>query len=261
MRRWTAIHAMPLSSTLDRPPTGNLFLDALGDASAAALVPYLEPYQAATGDSIARSGSAIEFAIFPIEGVISTVARMRDGSDIEVSIVGRDGFYDVRLALGDPRTSSDAMVQLPGAMHRLPTQRFLDALREDDALRKRVLGYTQATLETLSQFSACNRLHSIHERCARWLLMAHDRVAGDVILLTHEYLAMMLGVRRPGVSIAAAALDRSGYIAYQRGRIVVLDRDGLESASCECYATANDMRAKIFGYDIRKHASNAVSAA
>ena len=233
--------------------TGNLFLDSLPEASAAVLVPKLEELPLSLGTLVAVPGKPIPHVIFPmIGGVISAVITLEDGQSIEVSLTGWEGFYGVGAVLGDLESRNEAMVQLPNSILRLPTAEFLAALRDDGALNERALRYVQVTLGSVAQFSACNRFHAIDERFARWLLMAHDRVAGDEMFLTHEYLAMMLGVRRPAVSIAAGALDEAGLIQYRRGRIVVRDREGLEAASCECYAAANADFKRILGYDVRK---------
>jgi CRP-like cAMP-binding protein len=177
---------------------------------------------------------------------------MRDGSDLEVALIGREGFYGTQVVLGGAISATEAMVQIPNAFYRIRTADFERCVREDQALRERCLCYVQCMMDTIGQFAACNRLHPINERCARWLLMAHDRVPGDELFLTHEFLATMLGVRRPGVSIAAAALESAGLIEYRRGRIVIRNREGLEHASCECYAFANDTLARLLGYSIRK---------
>ncbi len=232
--------------------TGNAFLDALPLASLDALRPYLEKRSNNSGDPIANLGFPVPEAVFPIESVVSIVTTMRDGSSIEVSLIGRDGFHGLSAALGDSLSPHDAMVQIPGSMWAMPGAALIQATRNDPALAERVLLYAQVSLITVAQFSGCNRLHPINERAARWLLMAHDRVANDVLMLTHEFLAVMLGVRRPGVSLAAATLDRAGFIEYRRGRITVRDRAGLESASCECYAIVADQSDRLLGYDIRK---------
>ena len=129
---------------------------------------------------------------------------------------------------------------------------FTAALADDGNLRERAACFVQSSYDGVAQFSACNRLHSIDQRTARWLLMAHDRVPGDDVLLTQEYLATMLGVRRR--SVAASAFERAGLIDYRRGRITMVDRAGLERLACECYAAANDATRRLLGYDIRKTA-------
>lgn len=243
---------MTLPTDLRPGATGNLFLDALPAASSAFLIPKLDRVSLPRGTPIASAGKPIEYVVFPVASVISTVMTMRDGSGVEVSLVGRDGFYGLHVALGDERSADDAMVQLPDSGFRIRSADFREALRRDEQLTARVLRYAQCTLVAFAQLSACNRLHPVNERCARWLLMAHDRVDGDELALTHEYLATMLGVRRPAVSVAAAALDEAGLIAYHRGRIVVHNRRGLEAAACECYATVNGACRRILGYDARK---------
>jgi CRP-like cAMP-binding protein len=232
--------------------TGNLFLDTLPLDSARRILPHLEKSEAATGTPIATAGAAIEHAIFPIGCVVSAVARMRDGSDVEISLTGREGFFGAALVLGGKISASEAMVQIPNALYRMRAVDFVRCLAEDETFRTRALRYVAASIDAISQFSACNRLHPIDQRAARWLLMAHDRVPTDSILLTHEYLATMLGVRRPGVSVAASELERQSLISYHRGRILVTNRAGLEAASCECYDVANDALYRLLGYDIRK---------
>jgi hypothetical protein len=180
------------------------------------------------------------------------MTRMHDGLDIEVMLIGTEGFSGVQLALGDDISGNEAVVQIPDHLWQMKSADFIDCLNADPVLRQRALRYAQATLESIAQFAGCNRLHPINERCARWLLMAHDRVANDTIMLTHEYLATMLGVRRPGVSLAAAALDQAGLIEYHRGRIFIRDRRGLEGVACECYNVANDALERLLGFDIRK---------
>lgn len=232
--------------------TGNLFLDSLPQGSAERILPTLDLITAKTGAVITRAGADVEFAMFPIGAVISVVCKLPDGREAEVGLVGREGVYGLPLALGNATTVSEAVIQIPNSMWRMSGAAFVDCLKEDQIFFKRVLSFAQVTIESSGQFSACNRLHPTNERCARWLLMAHDRVPGDEIFLTHEYLATMLGVRRPGVSIAAAALDEAGFIEYRRGRIVVKNRRGLESASCECYDVVNDSLERLMGYDVRK---------
>jgi len=185
---------------------------------------------------------------------------MRDGAGVEVTVCGREGFYGLQAALGDGTSSTEAMVQIAGSAYGLRSADFLASLATDSGLGERVLRYAQAVIEAVSQFSSCNRLHPIDERCARWLLMAHDRVDGDEIFLTHEFVATMLGVRRPGVSLAVGVLERAGLIELHRARIVVSDRKGLEDASCECYEVANDAFERLLGLKLRKGSIHAAQS-
>jgi CRP-like cAMP-binding protein len=239
-------------STMSTMPIGNLFLDSLSTDSLARLAPKLERISVTIGSTIATFGKHTEHVVFPLASVVSAVTTMQDGAGVEVMLVGREGFYGVQVALGDSMSPNDAMVQLPNSILRITSDDFASAVNDDAALMQRVLRYVQATLDSVSQLSACNRLHPINERCARWLLMAHDRVAGDEILLTQEYLATMLGVRRPSVSIAASALDEAGFIRYSRGRILMRDRHGLEGATCECYFAVNASLERTLGYNVQK---------
>jgi hypothetical protein len=168
------------------------------------------------------------------------VAQMRDGTAIEVGTIGREGVSAIPLLMGATSTANANYCQVPGRAVRIPVDAFRELVRTTPPFRQLLDRYRQAYVNMLGQLAACNRLHSVYERCARWLLMTRDRVEGDEIALTHEYLAMMLGTNRSGVSIAAATLQQAGFIRYGRGKITILDRDGLECAACECYAVARE---------------------
>ena len=187
------------SSEYARWETGNSFLDTLTAKSASSILPMLAETTLEVSRTIAHSGAPIEQVVFPKRSVISAVTRMRDGTDIEVLLIGREGFHGLQAVLGDGISTSEAMVQLADSAYLVPVRDFIKATQNDSALLGRVLRYAQTQIDTIAQFSGCNRLHQLDERCARWLLMVHDRVVSDEIFLTHEFLATMLGVRRAGV--------------------------------------------------------------
>jgi len=176
-----------------------------------------------------------EYVYFPLSAVISVLAKMREGVAVEIATVGREGIVGLEVFLGGEQTPASAYCQIAGRTARIGADTFREVVRDSAPLTALLLRYTQAALTLLGQSVACNRVHLLEERCARWLLMTHDRVPGDRFDLTQEFLAEMLGVRRPSVSIAASILQRAGFIRYSRGRIEIVDRAGLESASCECY--------------------------
>jgi hypothetical protein len=155
---------------------------------------------------------------------------------IEIGTIGREGTTGIPLIMGGDTTANRAFCQVHGAAWKMSAATFRRLLDESTRFRDLVNRYLQAYLNMLGQFTACNRLHSVYERASRWILMTQDRVDSDTFPLTHEFLATMLGSRRSGVTIAAAMLQRAGFIRYHRGRITVLDRDGLEATTCECYA-------------------------
>ncbi len=194
----------------------------------------------------------IRDVFFPIDCVLSVVTRMQDGSEIEVGTIGREGTSGIPLLMGSETTANDCYCQVPGRAIKLPIDDFFYLQVTDQTYRALFDRYLQAYVNFLGQLTACNRLHSIYERCARWLLLSQDRVRKNDIELTHEYLAMMLGSRRSGVAIALATLQRAGYIQYVRGRITITDRPGLEDTTCECYKIA----AKQFSGFLRSIRSN-----
>ncbi len=197
------------------------------------------------GEGVFSAGKAASHVYFPHEGVISLVAMDAGGEAVEVATVGREGMTGIAVALGSETMTNDAMVQVSGRASRLEAGAFAKALTASPALKQVILRYVLAVLTQISQNAACNQLHAINTRCARWLLTTHDRVSGDSFVLTQEYLAMMLGVTRPSVSAAAASLQAAGLIRYSRGLITVVDRAGLEAAACECYRIIEDEFARL----------------
>ncbi|MGC1379797.1 MAG: Crp/Fnr family transcriptional regulator [Candidatus Baltobacteraceae bacterium] len=216
----------------------------LGGLSADTIAKVLETAQLIaleTPQQIYEAGQPIREVYFPIDAVLSVVTQMRDGGSIEVGTVGREGVSAIPLLLGATTSANESYCQVPGRAVVISSDDFRRLLGSGDAqFRSSLDRFLQAYVNMLGQLAACNGMHSIYERCARWLLLTHDRVNSEKIALTHEYLAMMLGARRSGVTIAAATLAQAGFIRYAHGHIVILDRQGLEDASCECYGVARE---------------------
>jgi CRP-like cAMP-binding protein len=231
--------------------TGNGLLNALSPTVLAHLQPHLEPCVLAIGRQIHNPGDTAEHVYFPTSGMISIVATMKDGASVEIGVVGSEGMFGISIILGDDAPFQRAMVQLPGKALRLEARYFRVEMQADLAMRTMLLRYVQASLIAVAQSAACNRLHMLEQRCARWLLTAHDRAGADKFSLTHEFLAMMLGVRRPGVTIAAQALQAAGLIVYHHGTMSVLDRTGLEAAACECYGVIQGEFERLLGISTR----------
>ena len=190
--------------------------------------------------SIYQPEKRIDEAYFPLGAILSVVARMRDGAMIEVGTIGREGTSAIPLVMGSETTANECFCQVPGRAWKMPAETFRRLLSRSRTFQTFLNRYLQAYVNMLGQLAACNRLHSVYERCARWLLMTEDRVGHDSFPLTHEFLAIMLGSRRSGVTVAAAALQKAGFIHYSHGTITILDRAGLEATSCECYKVTAD---------------------
>lgn len=217
-------------------PPGNLIINTLPPRDRRALLAQLEPVSFSVHHMVFRRGKPIPRVYFPVTGVLSLVTTLRDGSTIEVSMIGREGTSGVPVFLGaSGSANASCFSQVPGTALRMSRQDFSRAVERSPALRRVLLRYTSALLVQVGQAVACNRLHSTMQRCARWLLMTHDRVESDEFPLTHEFLSVMLGTRRASVTQAAGALQKAGLIRYRRGQMSILDRRGLERASCECY--------------------------
>ena len=220
-------------------PTGNRVLDALPQAELSALLPHLREVAIKSGEVLHNPGERLSHIYFPTTGVLSVILLMRDGSGVEIGTTGCEGLSgSVAIMLGTLKAPTQTVCQVPGAVKRLPLDVFQEGIRNGSQLHTLTQKYARASVTLMGQSIACNRLHTLTERCARWLLLTHDRVRGDQFSITQEFLAMMLGVHRPAVSIAAGALQQAGFIRYRRGNLTVVDREGLESASCECYRVA-----------------------
>lgn len=210
---------------------GNRLLSALSplDQSALSLVTW------ETRDPLYDAGQTIRHVYFPLDAVVSIVADMGAGSTFEVATIGREGMAGVGVLLRTSRADHRTFVQVPGRALRLPAEHLLELAARHAELDRQLYRYVQALMAQMARSAPCTRVHSVDERTARWLLMTHDRVGRDEFPLTQEFLGQMLGVARPRVSTAAAALQRAGCIRYRRGHITVTDRRALEAASCECY--------------------------
>jgi CRP-like cAMP-binding protein len=187
------------------------------------------------GQAIHEPHGPISHVYFPRTGVASIVTRMSEGGTIEVATIGNEGVVGLSAYLGNGRSSMEVFVQIPGEAARMSSHVFVQEIRAGTALRGILRRYTQALLTQMGQSAACNRVHPVFERCARWLLMSHDRVPGDEFSLTQEFLAEMLGVRRASVTQVAGTLKRKGLIDYRRGVMRIVNRKALEKAACECY--------------------------
>jgi CRP-like cAMP-binding protein len=180
-------------------------------------------------------GQVIEHVYFPLNGVISLVTPLEDGAIVEVATVGNEGVVGVPLVLGGS-LAVRAISQVAGWVLKMESAAFDESIQAEPTVRNILNDYLQAFFGQVAQAAACNRLHSNEERLSRWLLMSHDRVGVDEFLITHEFLGQMLGSRRATVSLSAGILQAAGFIKYRRGVVTIVDRAGLESVSCECYA-------------------------
>jgi CRP-like cAMP-binding protein len=190
----------------------------------------------------------IRYAWFPQRGMLSVVNDMEDGkTSIEVGVVGREGMAGLPLFHRKETQPCRVMVQIQGEAKRIPAEAFEAAVEKLPSLEKALHAYTLAVMNQATQQVACNRLHSLEQRCAKWLLTTHDHMDAEELPLTQELLAIMLGVRRPGVTVAAQTLQTAGLIRYRRGRISITDRQGLEKVSCECYRRIRDSYEDLLG--------------
>ncbi len=232
---------------------GNRLLALLTSEARQRMLPALKLASLDMGHVLYQPDRLITHIYFPLTAVTSVLSEMTDGTTVEVATVGREGMVGLPIFLGDETTFLRTIAQIPGTALSMGRDDFVGIV-EDKAsgLRRILLRYTQALFGQLAQQSACNRSHNMEERCARWILMTHDRVGHDEFPLTQEFLAFMLGARRASVTLAAGILARAGLIHYTRGIIQVLDRDSLEEASCECYGIIQREYERLIGKPERK---------
>jgi CRP-like cAMP-binding protein len=220
--------------------TENKILAALNDLTAQSFFSQLERVSLAQGELIYEADSQIEYVYFPETAVFSMLCTMENGDTVEVGPVGDEGLVGLRIFLGAETSTDRVIVHVAGSAMRLRANALKDELGAGrNAMPKKLLRYTQMLLAMTGRSGSCYKLHNIEQQLARWLLMMSDYV-GDELLLTHELMALTLGVRRAGVTEAANNLRNAGVIAYQRGHIQIVDREGLEAIACECYQIIKD---------------------
>lgn len=218
----------------------NRLLQLAGPDEYARLAPHLETVRLRRHQVLYAHNTSIREVYFPQTGIIAAVSHLRSGRHVDVGTIGNEGMLGLPVFLMADRAPLEARVHVPGVAKRIPAGVFRELLADCGSFHMVLHRYTLTFLTQVAQSAACNRAHDIAARCARWLLMTHDRMGAPRFPLTHEMLAMMLGVRRPGVSLAAASLQSAGLIRYNRGRIEIVDRRGLEAASCECYGIVRE---------------------
>jgi CRP-like cAMP-binding protein len=222
-------------SAIPRPQFHNHILASLPPEEYERLAPHLEPVELPLGKVIQEAGEKITHVYFPERSMVSLVSHTPDGDSVEVGIVGFEGVVSISAILGVDKSPHEMLVQINDGAIRLSVKALLDEFKRAGALQDRLLRYTQGLLLQTSQIAVCNNKHSVSERLARWLLMSRDRCACDDLPFTHEFLSLMLGVRRAGVTEAAIILQAEELIRYKRGHIKILDRQGLEELTCDCY--------------------------
>lgn len=218
---------------------GNALLDALpGDVRQALPA---EELDGQSGELLVPADHPAEHVYLPHHGTVCSLVRTtEDGSMVEVGVVAGEGIAPIHAVLADLPVRSEVMIQIPGRVTRIPAAAFREQFARQEALRTVVLRYAGVFLDQISQNSVCNRLHEIEARLAKWLLCVRDRVESDELALTHEFLSHMLGTRRAGVSVAMNALAADGLVSQGRGSVTIVDRQGLERRSCECYAALRE---------------------
>jgi CRP-like cAMP-binding protein len=215
---------------------GNRLLGALKAGSRSRIDAHLEPIAFELGAVVCDAGGLLEHAYFPQGSVLSLLTVLEDGSAIETANIGREGAFGLFAAMYSRVSFNRCLVQLEGGMVRCPIEILRLEFKQSEQVRDLFVSYSETLLSQVQQTVACNAIHTMEERICRWLLMMHDRAGGEALPYTHEFLSHMLGANRKSVTLAAQSMQAAGLISYRRGRIQVIDRRGLEQASCECYA-------------------------
>jgi CRP-like cAMP-binding protein len=218
----------------------NQLLGALESASRGRIGPHLEPIQLKLGAVVCEAGGLLKHAYFPEGSVLSLLTVLENGSAIETANIGREGAFGLFAAMYSRVSFNRCIVQLDGRTVRCPIELLRSEFKSSEHVRDLFVSYSETLLSQVQQSVACNAMHSTEERMCRWLLMMHDRAEGESLTYTHEFLASMLGANRKSVTLAAQSMQTAGLISYRRGTIQVLDRPGLEKASCECYAIVRE---------------------
>ncbi|HEY0223131.1 MAG TPA: Crp/Fnr family transcriptional regulator [Pseudolabrys sp.] len=218
----------------------NRLLGALGAESFRRIDPYLEPVKLKLGALVCEAGGLLKHAYFPQGCVLSLLTVLENGSALETANIGREGAFGLFAAMYSRVSFNRCIVQLEGRVVRCPIELLQSEFRTSEHVRNLFVSYSETLLSQVQQSVACNAMHTTEERMCRWLLMMHDRAEGEALTYTHEFLANILGANRKSVTLAAQSMQTAGLIHYRRGTIQILDRPGLEKASCECYAIVKE---------------------
>lgn len=229
----------------DSPQPANKLLASLPREDYQRIAPHLRSVPTKRRQVLQHQDEPISEVYFPSGGALSLVKTMHDGQVAEVATVGAEGAVGASVFFGQRINECDVLVQLPSGAQAMPADAFNAEMEKRGAFYSRVVRYNQALMSQIMQSTVCNGLHSAEQRCCRWLLMTRDRAGSDEFPMTHEFLAAMLGVRRPTVTLVAAHLQRAGLIQHRRGFVKIIDREKLEAASCECYQTVKQQMRRL----------------
>lgn len=218
-----------------QPRPANQILSALPHEEFERLRPKLHEVSLKLADVVFQPEEPIESVYFVNSGIVSWLATLEDGNTVEAGVIGREGLAGVAVLLGAKSTPNQAIIQAEVSASRIASEDLTAEFRRNGELNRMILRFVHFMFTQVAQTAACNRLHTLDQRLARWLLMSHDRTDGDAFSMTQDFLSRMLGVRRAGVSVAATSLKQKGLVDYHRGDIHILNRAGLEAVSCECY--------------------------
>jgi CRP-like cAMP-binding protein len=219
---------------------GNRLLDALEPDSRKRIDRHLQPIALKLGEVVCEAGGLLQHAYFPQGAVLALLTALEDGSTIETANIGREGAFGIFAAMYSRVSFNRCIVQFDGGMVRCPIELLQTEFTCSEQVRNLFVSYSETQLSQVQQTVACNAKHTTEQKISRWLLMTHDRTDGDVLTFTHDFLAQMLGANRKSVTLVAQSMRSAGLISYLRGKIQILDRPGLERASCECYAVVRD---------------------
>ena len=232
-------------NALEQP--GNKLLAALPASDYERLVPHLKLVSLSVQQILHEAGEPIAQVYFPNKAVVSITTTMEDGSTVEAGLVSNEGMVGMPVILGDNITTTTAFVQIPDSAMKMDADILRSEFNRGTKLQSVLLRYVQCVYTQVAQGSACNCLHKLEERLARWLLTVSDRLESEEFLLTQEFIAQMLRVRRAGVTEAASTLSQAGMITYKRGQINILNREALEKTSCECYQIIENEFVRLLG--------------
>ncbi len=228
-------------------PVENMLLAGLPDKERQRLLPDLEPISFSLGEVVYESGGHIDYVYFPTSAIISLLYIMENGATAEIGVAGYEGVIGIALFMGGETMPNRAVVQSAGSALRVKQKALQAEFVRGGMFQTSLLRYTQALMTQISQTAVCNRLHTVEQQLCRWLLLSHDRLRTDKLVMTHDLIANMLGVRREGITVAAQKLQERGLISYVRGTITLLDRQGLETEVCECYQVVKSEYDRLLG--------------